>query len=87
MKKNIDLLEKKLKEYTYESYSQMFFISAKEVLEFRVKVRNGLQPIINSFSKKYWEFLDFEKQLEDCISKSALLKFFNYSMHGKYLLS
>jgi len=87
MKKNIDLLEKKLKEYTYESYSQMFFISAKEVLEFRVKVRNGLQPIIKPFSKRYWEFLDFEKQLEDCISKSVLLKFFNYSMHGKYLLS
>lgn len=88
MKKNIDLLEKKLKEYTpYEPYSQMFFISAREVLEFRVKVHSGLQPIIKSFSKRYLEFLDFERQLEDCISRSALLKFFNYLMHGKYLLS
>jgi len=88
MKKNIDLLEKKLKEYKpHEPSSQMFFISAKEVLDFRVKVRSGLQPIIKPFSKRYWEFLDFERQLEDCISRSALLKFFNYSMHGKYLLS
>ncbi|XP_060858854.1 transmembrane GTPase Marf-like [Metopolophium dirhodum] len=88
MKKNIDLLEKKLKEYTpHEPYSQTFLISAKEVLEFRVKVRRGLQPIIKPFSKRYLEFLDFERQLEDCISRSALLKFFNYSMHGKYLLS
>lgn len=88
MKKNIDLLEKKLKEYTpHELYSQTFFISAMEVLEFRVKVHSGLQPIIKSFSKRYLEFLDFERQLEDCISRSALLKFFNYLMHGTYLLS
>jgi len=85
MKKNIDLLEKKLKEYTpHEPYSHTFIISAKEVLEFRV---SGLQPMIKPFSKRFLEFLDFEMQLEDCISKSALLKFFNYSMQGQYLLS
>ncbi|XP_029341097.1 transmembrane GTPase Marf-like [Acyrthosiphon pisum] len=88
MKNNINLLEKKLKEYTsHKPYSQIFFISAKEVLDFRVKVRSGLQPIIKPFSERYLEFIDFERQLENCISRSALLKFFNYSMHGKYLLS
>ncbi|XP_015372851.1 PREDICTED: transmembrane GTPase Marf-like [Diuraphis noxia] len=92
MERATDFLVKELKVCTQEeAVSRVFFISAKEVLQARVKERNG-QAINNGalaegFSARYMEFEEFERRFEECISKSAIkTKFLNHSQQGKHLV-
>lgn len=92
MERATDFLVKELKVCTpEEAMSRIFFISAKEVLQARVKERNGQTPnsgsLAEGFSARYMEFEEFERRFEECISKSAIkTKFSNHSQQGKHLI-
>lgn len=63
-------------------------MSARETLNARLKEAQG-QPahtaaLADGFQNRYFEFQDFEKQFEECISKSAVkTKFAQHSLRGK----
>jgi mitofusin 2 len=92
MERATDFLVKELKVCTpEEAVSRIFFISAKEVLQARVKERNGLPlnsgALAEGFGTRYTEFEEFERRFEECISKSAIkTKFSNHSQQGKHLV-
>jgi len=92
MERATDFLVKELKVCTpEEAVSRIFFISAKEVLQARVKERNGQAlnsgALAEGFSARYMEFEEFERRFEECISKSAIkTKFLNHSQQGKHLV-
>jgi len=74
-----------------EAVSRIFFISAKEVLEARLKERKG-QPLnsgalAEGFDARYMEFEEFEYKIKECISKSAIkTKISNHFQQGKHIL-
>ncbi|XP_073993525.1 mitochondrial assembly regulatory factor isoform X2 [Rhodnius prolixus] len=84
-----DFLVKELKVCTpKEANERIFFVSAKEVLQARLKEEQGLPPhsgaLAEGFPNRYFEFQDFEKKFEECISKSAIkTKFEQHSQRGK----
>ncbi|XP_050056979.1 transmembrane GTPase Marf isoform X2 [Aphis gossypii] len=92
MERATDFLVKELKVCTpEEAVSRVFFISAKEVLQARVKERSGFPlnsgALADGFGARYLEFEDFERKFEECISKSAIkTKFLNHSQQGKHLV-
>jgi len=92
MERATDFLVKELKVCTpEEAVSRVFFISAKEVLQARVKERNGQAlnsgALAEGFGARYMEFEEFEHRFEECISKSAIkTKFLNHSQQGKHLI-
>uniref|UniRef100_A0A069DW95 Putative transmembrane gtpase marf n=1 Tax=Panstrongylus megistus TaxID=65343 RepID=A0A069DW95_9HEMI len=84
-----DFLVKELKVCSQkEANERIFFVSAKEVLQARLKEEQGLPPhsgaLAEGFPNRYFEFQDFEKKFEECISKSAIkTKFEQHSQRGK----
>ncbi|KAG7207346.1 hypothetical protein KM043_009010 [Ampulex compressa] len=87
----IDFLSKELKVYTpKDAEERVFFISAKETLQARIQEQRG-QPAHNGalaegFQNRYFEFQDFERKFEECISKSAVkTKFEQHSQRGKHI--
>lgn len=85
----IDFLCKELKVYLpKDAEERVFFISAKETLQARIQEQRG-QPAHNGalaegFQNRYFEFQDFERKFEECISKSAVkTKFEQHSLRGK----
>lgn len=87
----IDFLSKELKVYTpKDAEERVFFISAKETLHARLQEQLG-QPAHNGalaegFQTRYFEFQDFERKFEECISKSAVkTKFEQHSQRGKHI--
>uniref|UniRef100_A0A1A9ZWT0 Fzo/mitofusin HR2 domain-containing protein n=1 Tax=Glossina pallidipes TaxID=7398 RepID=A0A1A9ZWT0_GLOPL len=65
---------------------------AREVLQGRVEAAKGNSPslgaIAEGFQLRYFEFQDFERAFEECISKSAVqTKFEKHSSRGKVLAS
>lgn len=92
MERATDFLVKELKVCTAEeAVSRIFFISAKEVLQARIRERNGLAlnsgALAEGFDSRYLEFVEFEHRFEECISKSAIkTKFLNHSQQGKQLI-
>ncbi|CAH0555303.1 unnamed protein product [Brassicogethes aeneus] len=85
----IDFLVKELKVCTpKEAEERIFFISAKEVLQTRL-AEQGQQtttPLTDGFQNRYFEFQDFERKFEECISKSAVkTKFEQHSQRGKFI--
>ncbi|KAK9504963.1 hypothetical protein O3M35_009129 [Rhynocoris fuscipes] len=84
-----DFLVKELKVCSpKEANERIFFVSAKEVLQARLKEEQGLPPhsgaLAEGFPNRYFEFQDFEKKFEECISKSAIkTKFEQHSQRGK----
>lgn len=85
----IDLLVKELKVNTIkEAEERVFFVSARETLQARLKEAEGLPAhtgaLADGFQHRYFEFQDFEKKFEECISKSAVkTKFEQHSSRGK----
>lgn len=71
-----------------EAEERVFFVSARETLQGRLHEANG-QPAHNGalaegFQSRYFEFQDFERKFEECISKSAVkTKFEQHSSRGK----
>lgn len=85
----IDFLVRELKVCTpKEAEERVFFVSARETLQGRLAEQNG-QPasagaIAEGFQTRYFEFQDFEKKFEECISKTAVrTKFEQHSLRGK----
>ncbi|XP_063975304.1 transmembrane GTPase Marf isoform X3 [Diachasmimorpha longicaudata] len=89
----VDFLAKELKVYSpKDAEERIFFISAKETLQARMQEQRG-QPAHNGalaegFQNRYFEFQDFERKFEECISKSAVkTKFEQHSQRGKHIAS
>ncbi|XP_017880362.1 transmembrane GTPase Marf isoform X1 [Ceratina calcarata] len=87
----VDFLARELKVYTAkDAEERVFFISAKETLQARMQEQRG-QPAHNGalaegFQNRYFEFQDFERKFEECISKSAVkTKFEQHSDRGKHI--
>lgn len=87
----VDFLSKELKVYSpKDAEKRVFFISAKETLQARIQEQRG-QPahdgaLAEGFTNRYFEFQDFERKFEECISKSAVkTKFEQHSQRGKYI--
>ncbi|KAG5680721.1 hypothetical protein PVAND_010211 [Polypedilum vanderplanki] len=85
----IDFLVKELKVSTVkEAEERVFFVSARETLNGRLQEQNGLPAhtgaLAEGFQARYFEFQDFERKFEECISKSAVkTKFEQHSSRGK----
>ncbi|KAK6620405.1 hypothetical protein RUM44_006806 [Polyplax serrata] len=89
----VDFLVKELKVCTQkEAQERIFFISAKEALQARLCEQKG-QPthsgaLAEGFPNRYFEFQDFEKKFEECISKSAVkTKFDQHCQRGNHIAS
>uniref|UniRef100_A0A2P2I275 Transmembrane GTPase Marf-like n=1 Tax=Hirondellea gigas TaxID=1518452 RepID=A0A2P2I275_9CRUS len=69
-----------------QAEQRVFFVSAKEVLQQRLADSKG-QPVTGmaeGFSSRYFEFQDFERKFEECISKTAVVtKFDQHALRGK----
>lgn len=89
----IDFLTKELKVATLkEAEERVFFVSARETLQARLKEAEGLPAIAGAladgFQNRYFDFQDFERKFEECISKSAVrTKFEQHSSRGKGISS
>ncbi|XP_044732755.1 transmembrane GTPase Marf isoform X2 [Chrysoperla carnea] len=87
----IDFLVRELKVYTAkEAEDRIFFISAKEALQARLQEQGqgSHTPLVEGFQTRYFEFQDFERKFEECISKSAVkTKFEQHSQRGKHIAS
>lgn len=71
-----------------EAEERIFFISAKEALLSRLSEQGQIAslPLTEGFQSRYFEFQDFERKFEECISKSAVkTKFEQHSQRGKYI--
>lgn len=71
-----------------EAEERIFFISAKEALLARLAEQGQVStlPLTDGFQSRYFEFQDFERKFEECISKSAVkTKFEQHSQRGKYI--
>ncbi|XP_037950974.1 transmembrane GTPase Marf-like isoform X2 [Teleopsis dalmanni] len=85
----IDFLTKELKvSNEKEAAERVFFVSARETLQARVEEAKGNPPhlgaIAEGFQMRYFEFQDFERKFEECISQSAVkTKFEQHSSRGK----
>ncbi|KAL0268793.1 UNVERIFIED_CONTAM: hypothetical protein PYX00_010608 [Menopon gallinae] len=89
LERTMEFLVKELKVCTQkEAQERIFFVSAKEALQARLCEQKG-QPahtgaLADGFPNRYFEFQDFEKKFEECISKSAVkTKFEQHSQRGK----
>uniref|UniRef100_A0A1A9X2I7 Dynamin-type G domain-containing protein n=1 Tax=Glossina brevipalpis TaxID=37001 RepID=A0A1A9X2I7_9MUSC len=89
----VDFLTKELKITNEEEAAErVFFVSAREVVQARIEKAKGNSPssgaIAEGFQIRYFEFQDFERKFEECISKSAVeTKFKKHSFRGKALSS
>lgn len=88
----IDFLSKELSVCTErEAEDRIFFISAKEVLNARLQEAGSpMTPsstapqLAEGFQTRYFEFQDFERRFEECISKSAVkTKFEQHAQRGR----
>nr|CAG4644576.1 EOG090X01A3 [Leptodora kindtii] len=92
--RTVDFLVEELKVCSSrpEAEQRVFFVSAKEALQARVNEFKGL-PIntgvgTEGFHGRYFEFQDFERKFEECISKSAVrTKFEHHTKRGKAMAS
>ncbi|XP_058448739.1 transmembrane GTPase Marf isoform X2 [Malaya genurostris] len=89
----MDFLVKELKVATQkEADERVFFVSARETLQARLNEAEGKPAIAGAladgFQNRYFEFQDFERKFEECISKSAVrTKFEQHSLRGKGISS
>ncbi|XP_042242774.1 transmembrane GTPase Marf-like isoform X2 [Homarus americanus] len=71
-----------------QAEQRVFFVSAKETLHQRLSEAKG-QPnntagYPEGFTSRYFEFQDFERKFEECISKTAVItKFEQHTQRGK----
>lgn len=82
----LDFLVRELKVCdSREAEERIFFVSAKEALYARIAEQNGssmpLAALADGFQSRYFEFQDFERRFEECISKSAVRT--KFAQHGE----
>nr|CAG4641468.1 EOG090X01A3 [Eurycercus lamellatus] len=94
MLRTVDFLVDELKvcNTRSEAEQRVFFVSAKEVLQARINEFKGLPintgMVADGFHGRYFEFQDFERKFEECISKSAVrTKFDQHTKRGKAIVS
>ncbi|KAG8037819.1 hypothetical protein G9C98_006030 [Cotesia typhae] len=88
----VEFLARELKVYSSkDAEDRIFFISAKETLQARMQEQLGNPAhsgaiVQQGFQNRYFEFQDFERKFEECISKSAVkTKFEQHSQRGKHI--
>ncbi|KAI5712644.1 hypothetical protein M8J76_001169 [Diaphorina citri] len=92
LERAVDFLVKELRLCSgKEAGERVFFVSAKEVLQARLQEQSGLPPhsgaLAEGFQARYFEFQDFERKFEECISKSAVKTKFAQHLQGGKLIS
>ncbi|KAH6933638.1 hypothetical protein HPB50_017251 [Hyalomma asiaticum] len=76
-----------------QAEDRVFFVSAREVLNARLRKQQGLPQhsgvgLAEGFQGRYFEFQDFERKFEECLSKSAVkTKFEQHTQRGKKITS
>nr|CAG4640638.1 EOG090X01A3 [Eulimnadia texana] len=75
-----------------EAEQRVFFVSAREVLQARINEFKGLPLntgiVTDGFAGRYFEFQDFERKFEECISQSAVrTKFDHHHKRGKAIIT
>ncbi|XP_023231334.1 mitofusin-2-like [Centruroides sculpturatus] len=90
MDRNVSFLVDELKVVSrQQAEDRVFFVSAKEVLQARLQQQKGLPPhkgasMIEGFQNRFFEFQDFERKFEECLSKAAVkTKFEQHTQQGK----
>ncbi|XP_065568115.1 transmembrane GTPase Marf-like [Artemia franciscana] len=95
LQRSVDFLVNELKVISSkeEAENRVFFVSAKEVLQARlneqkkVPIHSGI-AMTEGFFGRLHEFENFEKQFEECISRSAVrTKFDHHTSRGKLIVS
>lgn len=87
--RNISFLVDELNVVTrQQAEDRVFFVSAKEVLQSRLQAQKKIPPttvpMAEGFQSRYFEFQEFERKFEECISKSAVkTKFEQHTQRGK----
>ncbi|XP_053625471.1 transmembrane GTPase Marf [Plodia interpunctella] len=84
----VDFLSRELRVCSArEAEERIFFISAKEALLTRMREREkpvSSPTLADGHQVRYFEFVDFERKFEECISQSAVrTKFAQHSRRGK----
>ncbi|XP_003742155.1 transmembrane GTPase Marf [Galendromus occidentalis] len=91
--RNISFLLEELKVYGSRSQAEerVFFVSAREVLNTRIQKLKGEQPSggqIEGYQSRYFEFEDFERKFEKCLSETAVkTKFQQHCERGVKIVS
>lgn len=87
--RGVDFLVKELKVCSpKEAEERIFFISAKEALIARLAEQGHSTntTLAEGFQNRYFEFQDFERKFEECISKSAVkTKFEQHTQRGRFI--
>lgn len=84
----VQFLSEELKVCTKkEAEERIYFISAKEALQTRIRESKGLPPQISTedYFPRYLEFQKFEKNFASCLSNAAVkTKFDQHTQSGKF---
>lgn len=83
--RSIAFLAEELQLNRDEALERVFFVSAKEVLALRLKGKQAAeQSLREGHQQRYFEFEDFERRFEQCLSRSALhTKFAHHTKCGR----
>jgi len=70
-----------------EAEERVFFVSAKEVINTRIGGKQAANRL-EGYSERYFEFENFERKFEECLSKSAIkTKFNQHTLKGKQMMN
>ncbi|KAM7310850.1 putative transmembrane GTPase mfn [Ixodes scapularis] len=90
LERNVAFLVDELRVATrQQAEDRVFFVSAREVLNARLRKQQGLPQhsgvgLAEGYQGRYFEFQDFERKFEECLSKSAVkTKFEQHTQRGK----
>lgn len=72
-----------------EAEERVFFVSAKEVINTRIAGKQlNRSELKEGYSERYFEFENFERKFEECLSKSAIkTKFNQHTKKGKEIMT
>lgn len=73
-----------------DAFNRVFFVSAKEVLQYRMSTMGSTESIpsfAEGFEQRLREFEEFERKFEECLSKTAVrTKFNEHTRSGRKIL-
>ncbi|GIY60601.1 transmembrane GTPase Marf [Caerostris extrusa] len=93
MDRSVSFLVDELKVVTQsQAEDRIYFVSAKEVLQARIQQQKGKLLIsgalADGFQARYFEFQEFERKFQECLSKSAVkTKFEQHTQGGKNIIT
>jgi len=92
LERNVEFLVDELKVVpSHEALNHVFFVSARETLVSRVNQDKGTPTpsgqLLEGFQGRIFEFANFERKFEECISQSAVeTKFQQHTANGKQIV-